>query len=218
MKRREFSLSAASAVAASALMLPVANPAMAQARQFKEGKDFKRLDKPVAPDAPAGKVDVIEFFWYSCPHCHAFEPTLDAWVKAAPKDLSVRRVPVAFNASFVPQQKLYYTLEGIGKLDALHAKVFRAIHVEKAKLAKDDEILAWVTQQGVDVAKFKEVYGSFSVANQVRRASQLQDSYGVEGVPSMGVAGKYYTDGTMAGSMQTVLQVVEYLAATARKA
>ena len=218
MKRREFSLSAASAVAASALTLPVANPAMAQARQFKEGKDFKRLDKPVAPDAPVGKVDVIEFFWYSCPHCNAFEPTLDAWVKAAPKDLSVRRVPVAFNASFVPQQKLYYTLEGMGKLDALHAKVFRAIHVEKAKLAKDDEILAWVTQQGVDVAKFKEVYGSFSVANQVRRASQLQDSYGVEGVPSMGVAGKYYTDGTMAGSMQTVLQVVEYLAATARKA
>ena len=218
MKRREFSLSAASAVAASALTLPVANPAMAQARQFKEGKDFKRLDKPVAPDAPAGKVDVIEFFWYSCPHCHAFEPTLDAWVKAAPKDLSIRRVPVAFNASFVPQQKLFYTLEGMGKLDALHAKVFRAVHVEKAKLAKDDEILAWVTQQGVDVAKFKEVYGSFSVANQVRRASQLQDSYGVEGVPSMGVAGKYYTDGTMAGSMQTVLQVVEYLAATARKA
>ena len=218
MKRREFSLSAASAVAASALTLPVANPAMAQARQFKEGKDFKRLDKPVAPDAPAGKVDVIEFFWYSCPHCHAFEPTLDAWVKAAPKDLSIRRVPVAFNASFVPQQKLFYTLEGMGKLEALHAKVFRAIHVEKAKLAKDDEILAWVTQQGVDAAKFKEVYGSFSVANQVRRASQLQDSYGVEGVPSMGVAGKYYTDGTMAGSMQTVLQVVEYLAATARKA
>ena len=161
---------------------------------------------------------MIEFFWYSCPHCNAFEPTLDAWVKAAPKDLSIRRVPVAFNASFVPQQKLYYTLEGMGKLEALHAKVFRAIHVEKAKLAKDDEILAWVTQQGVDAAKFKEVYGSFSVANQVRRASQLQDSYGVEGVPSMGVAGKYYTDGTMAGSMQTVLQVVEYLAATARKA
>lgn len=218
MKRREFSLSAASAVAASALTLPAAHPAMAQARQFKEGKDFKRLDKPVAPDAPAGKVDVIEFFWYSCPHCNAFEPALDAWVKAAPKDLSIRRVPVAFNASFVPQQKLFYTLEGMGKLDALHAKVFRAIHVDRAKLAKDDEILAWVTQQGVDAAKFKEIYSSFSVANQVRRASQLQDAYGVEGVPSMGVAGKYYTDGTMAGSMQTVLQVVEYLAATARKA
>lgn len=217
MKRREFSLSAASAVAASALTLPVANTALAQARQFKEGKNYKRLDKPVAPDAPAGKVDVIEFFWYSCPHCNTFEPSLEAWVKAAPKDLSIRRVPVAFNASFVPQQKLYYALEGMGKLDEMHAKVFRAIHVEKQKLAKDDEIFAWVAKQGADAAKFKEVYNSFTVSNQIRRASQLQDAYGVEGVPSMGVAGKYYTDGTMAGNMQNVLQVVEHLAATARK-
>lgn len=217
MKRREFSLNTASAVAASALALPVATPALAQVRQFKEGKDFKRLDKPVPPDAPAGKVDVIEFFWYSCPHCNAFESTFDAWSKAASKDLSIRRVPVAFNASFVPQQKLYYALEGMGKLDALHAKVFRAIHVEKQKLAKDDEIFAWIAQQGVDAAKFKEIYTSFTVSNQVRRASQLQDAYGVEGVPSMGVAGKYYTDGTMAGSMTNVLQVVEYLAAAARK-
>ena len=217
MKRREFSLSTASAVAASALTLPMAPSALAQARQFKEGKDYKRLDKPVAPDAPAGKVDVIEFFWYSCSHCNAFEPTLDAWVKTAPKDMAIRRVPVAFNASFVPQQKLFYALEGMGKLDEVHAKVFRAIHVEKQKLAKDDEIFAWIGKQGLDVAKFKEIYNSFSVSNQVRRASQLQDAYGVEGVPSMGVAGKYYTDGTMAGSMQTVLQVVESLTAMARK-
>ena len=217
MKRREFSLSTASAVAASALTLPMAPSALAQARQFKEGKDYKRLDKPVAPEAPAGKVEVIEFFWYSCSHCNAFEPTLDAWVKTAPKDMAIRRVPVAFNASFVPQQKLFYALEGMGKLDEVHAKVFRAIHVEKQKLAKDDEIFAWIGKQGLDVAKFKEIYNSFSVSNQVRRASQLQDAYGVEGVPSMGVAGKYYTDGTMAGSMQTVLQVVESLTAMARK-
>ena len=217
MKRRGFSLSTSSSVAASALTLPMAPSALAQARQFKEGKDYKRLDKPVAPEAPAGKVDVIEFFWYSCSHCNAFEPTLDAWVKTAPKDMAIRRVPVAFNASFVPQQKLFYALEGMGKLDEVHAKVFRAIHVEKQKLAKDDEIFAWIGKQGLDVAKFKEIYNSFSVSNQVRRASQLQDAYGVEGVPSMGVAGKYYTDGTMAGSMQTVLQVVESLTAMARK-
>ena len=217
MKRREFSLSTASAVAASALTLPMASSALAQTSQFKEGKDYKRLEKPVAPDAPAGKVDVIEFFWYSCPHCNDFEPALDAWVKTASKDMAIRRVPVAFNASFIPQQKLYYALEGMGKLDDVHVKVFRAIHVEKQKLAKDDEIFAWIGKQGLDVAKFKEIYNSFSVSNQVRRASQLQDAYGVEGVPSMGVAGKYYTDGTMAGSMQTVLQVVESLTAMARK-
>ena len=217
MKRREFSLSAASAVAASALTLPVANPAMAQARQFKEGKDFKRLDKPVAPDAPAGKVDVIEFFWYSCPHCNAFEPTLDAWVKAAPKDLSIRRVPVAFNASFVPQQKLYYAFEGMNLLDTMHARAFHAIHVERNRLAKDDEIFAWVGKQGVNVAKFKEVYNSFTVSNQVRKATQLQQDYDVEGVPAMGVAGRYYTDGTKAGNMTNVLRVVDQLIATSRK-
>lgn len=218
MKRREFSLSTASAIAATALTLPVATSALAQARQFKDGKDYKRLEKPVTPDAPAGKVEVIEFFWYSCGHCNAFEPTLEAWMKAAPKDLSIRRIPVAFNPSFVPQQKLYYALEGMGQVNALHAKVFRAIHAEKQRLAKDDEIFAWVAAQGVDAAKFKEVYNSFSVASLVRRGTQLQEAYGVEGVPSMGVAGKYYTDGSMAGSMQTVLQVVEYLATTARKA
>lgn len=218
MKRREFSLSTATAVGASVLGFSMAPAAMAQARQFQEGKDFRKLSKPVASDAPAGKVEVTEFFWYSCPHCNAFEPTLEAWVKAAPKDVMFRRMPVAFNASFVPQQKLYFALETMGKLDELHNKVFRAIHVEKLKLAKDEDIVAWIGQQsGIDAAKFKEVYGSFSVANQARRASQLQEAYSVEGVPSMGVAGRFYTDGTMAGSMQNVLQVVEHLASVSRK-
>ena len=210
MKRREFSLTAATAVAASAFSLP----ARAQPR---EGKDYRKLGKPVASEAPAGKIEVVEFFWYSCPHCNAFEPTFAAWMKSAPKDLSVRRVPVAFNGSFVPQQKIYYALEGMGKLEDMHAKVFRAIHVDRLKLTKDDEIFDWMGKQGVDVAKFKEMYSSFTVSNQVRKATQLQEAYGVEGVPSMGVAGRYYTDGTMAGSMQGVLQVVEQLVGTVRK-
>lgn len=217
MKRREFSLSTASALAAAAVALPVATPALAQPRQFKEGKDYVRLAKPVQTDAPAGKVEVIEFFWYSCPHCNAFEPELEAWIKAAPKELLIRRVPVAFNASFVPQQKLYFALESMGKVPELHVKVFRAIHVERLPLNKDDLIFDWIGKQGVDVAKFKETYNSFSVSNQVRKAAQLQEAYGVEGVPSMGVAGRYYTDGTMAGSMTGVLQVVDSLAAQARK-
>lgn len=213
MKRREFSLSAA--CAAATLSLPAA--ALAQARQFKEGKDYVRLGKSVTPEAPAGKVDVIEFFWYSCPHCNAFEPTLEAWIKTAPKDLQIRRVPVAFNPSFVPQQKLYYALEGLGQLPQLHAKVFRAVHVERLPLNKDELIFDWIGKQGVDAAKFKDIYSSFTVSNQVRKASQLQDAYRVEGVPAMGVAGRYYTDGTMAGNMQNVLQVVEHLADLARK-
>lgn len=207
MKRREFSLTAVSVVAATTLSLP----AFAQAAP-KEGKDYVKLAKPLAPDAPAGKVDVIEFFWYNCSHCNEFEPTFANWVKTAPKNASVRRVPVAFNASFAPQQKLYYALEGMDKVDELHARVFRAIHVERQNLSKEDAILAWMGKQpGVDMAKFKEIYNSFTVSNQVRRAAQLQEAYGVEGVPSMGVAGRYYTDGTLAGSMPSVLSVVNYL-------
>ena len=215
MKRRDFSVSAAVAVTASALSLP----ALAQPATFKEGKDYEKLAKPVATSAPADKVEVIEFFWYNCSHCNEFEPSLARWMTTAPKNASVQRVPVAFNASFAPQQKLYYTLEGMGKVDELHARVFRAIHVERQNLSKEDAIFAWVAKQpGVDMAKFKEIYNSFSVSNQVRRATQLQEAYGVEGVPSMGVAGRYYTDGTKAGSMPAVLAVVNYLIGISAKA
>lgn len=209
MKRRDFSLTALSAVAASTLPHTV----LAQGAAPKAGKDYVKLDKPVASDAPEGKVEVIEFFWYSCGHCNEFEPVFANWLKSgATKNVAARRVPVAFNASFMPQQKLYYALEGMGKVDELHARVFRAIHVERQKLATDSAVMEWMAKQpGVDQAKFKETYNSFTVSNQVRRATQLQEAYGVEGVPSMGVAGRYYTDGTHAGSMPAVLNVVNYL-------
>lgn len=211
MKRREFSLAVTSV--ASTLALGAASSAHAQAAAPKEGKDYVRLSKPATTEAPAGKVEVVEFFWYSCPHCKDFEPVFAAWKQKAPAHVSVRRVPVAFNASFVPQQKLFFALQSMPNFEALHVKVFDAIHVERNRLAKDEDIFAWVEKQGVDVAKFKEAYNSFNVSNQLRKATQLQQEYDVEGVPSMGVAGKYYTDGPRAGSMQNVLAVVEYLAA-----
>ena len=151
MKRREFSLSAASAVAASAVTLPVALPAAAQVRQFKEGKDYQKLSKPAPTEAPAGKIEIIEFFWYSCPHCNSFEPVLDAWIKAAPKDLVVRRVPVAFNASFVPQQKLYYALEGMGKL-------IPELSGGETEHAADGDLRAWV-RRGIAPVVMNERFG-----------------------------------------------------------
>ena len=218
MNRREFSSSTASVLALSALGLPLVMPTTAQAQQqFKEGKEYVRLSKAAPVEAPADRIEVIEFFWYSCPHCNTFEPTFEAWKKNAPQNLAIRRVPVAFNASFVPQQKLYYALEGMGKLPELHTKVFRAVHVERLPLNKDELIYEWIAKQGVDAKKFKEVYTSFTVANQIRKATQLQNDYQVEGVPSMGVAGRYYTDGTMAGNMDNVLRVVEHLVGQARK-
>ena len=214
MKRRDFSLVCGAAVAGVA---GHSGLALAQARPPVAGDDYLVLEKRAAVEAPAGKIEVVEFFWYSCPHCNAFEPTLEAWIKRAPKDVSVRRVPVAFRDDFVPQQRLFYALEALGLLDKLHAKVFVAIHGEKLKLDRMETITDWVVKQGVDKTKFIAQYNSFSVATKSTKARQLQDAYKVEGVPALGVAGRFYVDGTLAKSMERALQVVDFLAGTLRK-
>ena len=216
MNRREFSVGAACTVALASLGLP--GSLLAQSRKPEEGGDFLTLDKRVPVDAAGGKVEVVEFFWYSCPHCNAFEPKLVNWLKKLPPDVAFRRVPVAFRDDFVPQQRLFYTLEAMGKVDELHSKVFNAIHVERQSIDKEATIVAWAEKHGLDRAKFQELYNSFSVQTKARRATQLQDAYKVQGVPAIGVAGRYYTDGTLAGNMDHALQVTDYLVAEARKA
>jgi protein dithiol oxidoreductase (disulfide-forming) len=214
MKRRTFTQISTSAALATACVWPAL--AQAQAKKPQAGTDYQVLDPRAPTEVPAGKVEVVEFFWYNCPHCNAFEYTLQAWVKTLPKDIVFRRVPVAFQDSFVPQQRLFYTLEAMGLVDKLHAKVFAAIHVEKQNLARTEAIVEWVVQQGVDKAKFMAQYNSFSVATQASKATQVQNAYKVEGVPALGVAGRFYTDGSMAGSMPRALQVVDALLADLR--
>ncbi len=216
IQRRAFSLSAASVAATTlgASLLPAA--AQAQAKPFKEGTDYLVLDKAAPTEAPTGKIEVVEFFWYSCPHCNAFEPKLEAWVKTAPKDVVVRRVPVAFRPDFEPQQRLYFVLEAMGKVDELHKKVFYAIHVEKQALNTAELVAAWAEKQGIDKAKFVELYNSFSVSTKVRKATQLQDAYAVDGVPALGIAGRFYTSSTQAQSMERALLVADHLIERAR--
>jgi protein dithiol oxidoreductase (disulfide-forming) len=211
MKRRLFS----SALLATSAWIS-ASASWAQAALFKPGKDFLPLDRPLPTDVGAGKVEVIEFFWYSCPHCNAFEPTFAQWIKTAPKDVVVRRIPVAFRDDFAPQQRLFFTLEAMNLLESMHAKVFTAVHVEKQALNTDALILAWAEKQGIDKVKFAETYKSFGVAGKLKRAVQLQNDFRVEGVPSFGVAGRFYTDGSLAGSMDRALKVVESLVAQTR--
>ena len=213
MKRRDFSLTCGSALAVAALVPP---GVQAQAKKPVVGDDFLALDKQVAVEAPQGKVEVVEFFWYECPHCNAFEPALEAWIKRLPKDVAMRRVPVSFRDDFVPLQRLYYSIEAMGLVDKLHGKVFQAIHVEKQMLKKPEAIADWIAKQGVDKAKFMEQFNSFSVSAKASKATQLQNAYRVEGVPAMGVAGRFYTDGTQAKTMERALQVVDYLVAEVR--
>jgi len=197
--------------------LGVPGSLLARVKKPDEGAEYLTLDKRIPVEAPAGKIEVIEFFWYSCPHCNAFEPKLVNWIKKLPPDVSIRRVPVAFRDDFVPQQRLYYTLEAMGKLDELHGKVFHTIHTDKLVIDKEGPILAWAEKNGLDRAKFIELYNSFSVQTKARRATQLQDAYKVQGVPAIGIAGRFYTDGTLAGNMDRALQVTDYLVAELRK-
>lgn len=211
MKRRYF-CAAATLVAAG--LAP--GGVWAQTKTPQTGTDFVKLAKLAPVDAPAGKIEVVEFFGYWCPHCNAFEPVLEQWVTKLPKDVAFKRVPVAFQDNTVPLQRLFYALEAMGLVEQLHARVFAAIHSERVNMGSAQAIADWMAKQGVDKAKFLAQFDSFSVATKVNRARQLMTQYQVEGVPALGVAGRFYTDGAMTKSMDRALQVVDFLVAEAR--
>ena len=205
MKRRQFSQAALASMALSAATVS------AQPAPYQEGIEYISLDKRVPTDAGKGKIEVIEFFWYSCPHCNAFEPRFAEWIRKASKDIEVKRVPVRFRDDFEPQQRMYYLLEALDKVDALHVKLFHAIHVDRQNLSSAQALAQWAEKQGIPAAKFQEVYNAFGVVSKARRATQLQESFKVQGVPALGVAGRFYTDGSLAGGMERALQVVDHL-------
>jgi len=217
MKRRDFSLAAISAATVSGLPLVAQAQGPAAAAKPVEGKDYLSLDKRVPTDVGAGKIELIEFFWYSCPHCNAFEPQFANWKKAAPKDVVVQRVPVRFRDDFEPQQRAYYVFESLNMVEAMHGKLFHAIHTERQQLSSAQALAAWADKNGLPEKKFIETYNSFGVASKARRATQLQDAFKVQGVPALGIAGRFYTDGSLTQTMDRALQVAEYLIGEVRR-
>jgi thiol:disulfide interchange protein DsbA len=202
-------------LAAGGLLL-LAGGARAQGAAPVEGRDYVRLSSPVAVPA-GGKVDVIEFFWYGCPACNAFEPQLDAWARKLPPDVAFRRVHVAFTALHETHAKIFYALEALGQVEAAHRKVFAAIHLQRQRLDKEADIAAWAGSAGLDGAKFMDAYKSFGVATKVRQAKQLTEGYKIDGVPSLGVHGRWFTSGSLAGGAARALAVTDYLIGQARK-
>lgn len=190
------------------------------------GTDYRTLEKAQQVDS-GKKVEVTEFFWYSCPHCSALEPALEAWVKKQGDKINFKRVPVAFRDSFIPQQKLYYSLEALGWVNALHGKVFRAIHVERQPLDTDKQIADFIAKQGVDTKKFAETYNSFGIQSKVQRATQLQAAYKVDGVPMIAIDGRYVTSPSIVGASlgnrpeailhDATLQVMDWLVTKSAK-
>lgn len=164
-----------------------------------EGVEYTRMQQ-IQPTDSAKKIEVLEFFWYNCSHCFAFEPQLAEWVKKRGDTISFKRVPVGFRESFIPQQKLYYTLEAMGKLDTVHRAVFEAIHVQRMKLDKEEAIVDFVEKQGLDRKKFLEVFNSFSVQAKVARVAQLQQAYNIESVPTVAIDGRFITSPSLVGA------------------
>ena len=213
IQRRQFS---AALVVAGAGSVGLPLPAGAQAWPV-EGKEYVRLGQPV-PVTPNGKIEVLEFFWYGCPHCSAFEPTLDAWQKTLAADVAFRRIPVAFSEEpFGAHQRIYFALDNLGLVNSMHRKVFYAIHNDRMRLAKTDEIAAFMAKNGVDPAKFLEAYESFSVQTKAAQARKLAQAYKIDAVPALGVQGRYYITGTMAGGNDRMPAVADALVQRIRK-
>ena len=177
---------------------------------------FEVLNPPQTPEG-GGKIEVIEFFWYGCPHCYSVEPAVNNWLKTAPKDVVFRRIPANPSDAWGQMSVMYYTLEAMGLLDKYHHKVFDAFHKEDVNLSNKRLRDEWLAKNGIDVAKYTEMEKSFTVATKVNRARQLTHSYKVDSVPRFFVNGKYYTSVEQAGGPDKMFKLVDQLIERARK-
>lgn len=200
----------------AAVAISLSGIASAQGPKIEEGFDYRVLPVP-QPIETKGKVEVIEFFWYGCPHCYDFEPELKVWLKRQPKDVSFRKVPVAFRDDFIPHSQLFYALEAMGKGDALNDKVMYAMHKENKRLMTEADIADWVAAQGVDRNAFLASYRSFAVVSKARAARQMADSYRIDGVPTIVMQGRYVTSPSIAGTKAKSIAVMDHLEDKIRK-
>ena len=194
---------------ASALLVP----ALASA-SIDEGIEYQKIEPPQPTVVPDNKIEVVEMFWYGCPHCFHFEPYLRDWLAHKPKDVQFIRVPAVFNnPAWELDAKAFYTAEELGVLDKIHEPLFNAIHVEGKPLSTSDAIKAFFVAHGVKPKDFDDTFNSFAVYTKVRRAKDLSERYRISGVPSLIVDGKYRTDGPMANGNEGMLRVLNFLIA-----
>jgi len=181
-----------------------------------EGHDYERVSNP-QPVATGKKIEVLEFFWYRCPHCFQLEPALDAWLKKLPKDAQIRRVPAVFRDDWMPAAKIFYALEQVGALDKLHKKVFDAYHLHNINLNDPAALMDWIAKQGVDRGKFEAAYKSFSTHSRAAQGGRLATTYAIRGVPAFIVDGKYVTSMSMTGNEARLFEVLDQLIVKARE-
>ena len=177
-----------------------------------EGIDYTVIESPARAE-PGDDVEVLELFWYGCPHCYHLEPDIQRWLKTKPEGATFRRLPAAANPRWVPHARYYFAAEMMGVLDRLHEPLFRALHDEKRPLMTDDQLIAFAAEQGVDEEEFARTFRSFPVDMKVRKAASLVQGYQIDGVPSIVVNGKYLTSATQTGSRSKMFDVINALVA-----
>ncbi|CAM5495639.1 thiol:disulfide interchange protein DsbA/DsbL [Eoetvoesiella caeni] len=200
LKHFLFRTFAIAAMGAAALFAPASQAQGA-------GQQYATLN-PAQPSDTPDKIEVLEFFAYSCPHCAAIQPLVEKWAKTLPANVVLRQVPVAFNASMADLQKLYYSLEALDRLD-LNDAVFKAIHSDHQRIFEAKAITDWVVSKGVDRAKFTAVFNSFGITSKTQRANELTKTYNIEGTPSIAVGGQYVVSPSMTGSYQGTIDVAQ---------
>ena len=185
----------------------LALPLSAGAQQFQYGE----LNPP-QPTESKGKIEVIEFFWYGCPHCYSLEPYIEAWLKKLPPDVEFRRVPAVFNSRWGHDAAIYYTLEAMGLLDKLHRPLFDAIHKSNLRTDNEAALSEWLQKNGVESKKFIDTMKSFGVQSKLRRATQQTVAYKIDGTPALAVHGRF-----VVSSSDQMLDHVDKLIAAIRK-
>jgi thiol:disulfide interchange protein DsbA len=208
---------------AALLIAFVAGAANAAQPSITAGRDYQTINPP-QPAESGKKVEVIEFFWYGCPHCNALQPSLKTWLAKKPADVEFRRVPAVLSDSWVPLTRAYYALEAVGGVEKLHYEIFAAIHEKNLRLQDPKILFDWIGQNGIDRQKFQDAYGSFGVQSRVQRSVELSRNYDVSGTPTLAVDGKFLVSPSMTlkADHSTVdydkfYQVLDQVIAMARK-
>ncbi len=190
-------------------ILLIISPVLLHAADFKEGKDYKAITAQTTNSGD--KIEVLEFFWYGCPHCYSFEPHIISWKKSKPANVVFTRVPAIFRPDWEVQARVYYALANMGVVEDIHGKIFTAIHKDKQRLNKKELLVDFVVRNGVDKEKFLAEYSSFAVDGMVRKAKKMLKPYQIQGVPTVAVNGKYITSGSMAGSYDNLIKILNHL-------
>ncbi len=180
------------------------------AGQPTEGVNYELINPPVATATP-GRIEVVELFWYGCPHCYHFEPVLASWLKTKPEDVAFRRLPAVFANNWVPHARAYFAAEALGQLDKLHKPLFDALHAQERPIFDEASLVAFAAEQGIPEQAFRDQYTDFSIDRKVREAMVATRDYGISGVPAVIVNGKYRTTVTMAGGQDELLKLIDYL-------